>query len=70
MLVRQSGCARLVRVKQADDKEKIAAGHAYLAPPGYHLLIDEDGFFALSTDPPEATTESGMPMFITQLMRS
>lgn len=39
-------------VKQAEDKEPIAAGTIYIAPPSYHLLIESHGAFALSTDPP------------------
>jgi two-component system chemotaxis response regulator CheB len=34
----------------AEDKEVLAAGHVYLAPADYHLLI-EDESFALSTGP-------------------
>lgn len=38
-------------VREPDDKEVSIAGTAYLAPPGYHLLVDR-GTFALSTDAP------------------
>lgn len=31
------------------DKEKIQRGHVYVAPPGYHMLVDTDGSIALST---------------------
>lgn len=34
------------------DKEIILPGHVYLAPPNYHLLVDED-HFAFSLDAPE-----------------
>ena len=37
-------------VKEADDKEPLRPGTVYLAPAGYHLLIEEDGTFALSVD--------------------
>lgn len=47
----QSRCKRPVR--EAEDKDPIQAGHIYIAPPDYHLLID-DGFLALSTDEPVA----------------
>lgn len=43
-----SRCA--LRVKEADDKEVIKAGHIYFAPPNYHLLIEEDLSFSLSID--------------------
>jgi two-component system, chemotaxis family, protein-glutamate methylesterase/glutaminase len=39
-------------VKQAEDKEPIAAGTIYIAPPSYHLLIESHRAFALSADPP------------------
>lgn len=45
----QSHCA--LRVGQAEDKEEIIPGRVHLAPPDYHLLV-EDGRFALSTDEP------------------
>jgi two-component system chemotaxis response regulator CheB len=38
------------------DKEAILSGHVYLAPPGYHLLVERRGTsvpsFALSVDEP------------------
>ena len=39
-------------VKQAEDKEPVAPGTIYIAPPGYHLLIETTHAFALSVDPP------------------
>jgi two-component system chemotaxis response regulator CheB len=42
---------RLV-VMEADDKMQIEAGGVYIAPADYHLLIEEPGMLALSTDPP------------------
>ena len=41
-----------VPVKHAEDKEPIAAGTVYIAPAGYHLLIESHRAFALSLDPP------------------
>lgn len=41
-----------VPVKQAEDKEPIARGTVYFAPPGYHLLVESHRAFALSMDPP------------------
>ena len=38
-----------IPVRDAEDKDAILAGNAYLAPPDYHLLVEEDGF-ALSVD--------------------
>ncbi|MCP4697292.1 MAG: chemotaxis protein CheB [Gammaproteobacteria bacterium] len=39
-------------VKQADEKESIVPGRVYLAPPAYHLLIEEDRTFSLSLEGP------------------
>lgn len=38
-------------VVQVDDKDPIEPGRIYVAPPDYHLLVDED-HFALSTEGP------------------
>ncbi len=37
-------------VKEADEKEVIKSGTIYFAPPGYHLLIERDFTFSLSTE--------------------
>jgi two-component system chemotaxis response regulator CheB len=39
-----------IPVKEAEDKEPLQLGTAYLAPPGYHLLIEADKTFSLSVD--------------------
>lgn len=39
-----------ITVKEAEDKEMLIPGTAYVAPPGYHLLIEPDGSFSLSVD--------------------
>lgn len=41
-----NGCK--LNVKQADEKEEIRAGVVYVAPPNYHLLIEDDGTFSMS----------------------
>jgi two-component system chemotaxis response regulator CheB len=46
--VMQSKCK--IMVKQADEKENIASGFVYIAPPDYHLLIENDKTFSLSSD--------------------
>jgi two-component system, chemotaxis family, protein-glutamate methylesterase/glutaminase len=38
-------------VHEVEDKQSIWPGHVYLAPAGYHLLV-ESGYFSLSTDEP------------------
>lgn len=47
--VLQSRCS--IKIKQADEKEKIQGGMVYVAPPDYHLLIETDKTFSLSSDP-------------------
>ncbi len=39
-------------VKQANEKEKIANQIVYIAPPNYHLLIEQDRSFSLSIEGP------------------
>jgi two-component system chemotaxis response regulator CheB len=39
-----------IKIKQADEKEHIDAGFVYIAPPDYHLLIENDRTFSLSAD--------------------
>jgi len=41
-----------LKVKQADEKESITAGVVYIAPPNYHLLIEEDRSFSLTCEEP------------------
>lgn len=37
-------------VKEADEKEPVTPGNVYLAPPNYHLLVELDRTFSLSTE--------------------
>jgi len=39
-----------IRVKEADEKEQIIPGTAYMAPPNYHLLVEEDKSLSLSNE--------------------
>jgi two-component system, chemotaxis family, protein-glutamate methylesterase/glutaminase len=41
----------LLPVTEVEDKDKIEAGHIYIAPSNYHLLLEKNTL-ALSTDPP------------------
>lgn len=41
-----------IQVKQADEKERIEKGIVYVAPPDYHLLVEADRTFSLSSDEP------------------
>jgi len=38
-------------VEEAREREAPRGGHVYVAPSGYHLLVEADGRFALSVDP-------------------
>ncbi len=50
-LARHLGQISTVRVKEAEEKEAIRAGTVYIAPPGYHLLVEDDRTFSLSAEP-------------------
>ena len=41
-----------IRVKEAQENAAILPGTVYIAPAGYHLLIEDDKSFALSDEPP------------------
>lgn len=40
-----------LKIKEAEDKEPLRARTVYIAPAGYHLLIEPDYSFSLSVDP-------------------
>jgi two-component system chemotaxis response regulator CheB len=37
-------------VHEAEDKEPLEAGTVYVAPPGYHLLVEKDASLSLSSE--------------------
>lgn len=39
-----------IQVKQAEEKERLLPGVAYIAPPNYHLLVETDFTFSLSIE--------------------
>ncbi len=39
-----------LQVKEADEKEPIRPGHVYIAPPNFHLLVEENFTLSLSVD--------------------
>ncbi|MBN9120705.1 MAG: chemotaxis protein CheB [Planctomycetes bacterium] len=41
-----------VDVREADDKEPLAPGTVYFAPPDYHLLVEPDRRLSLSSEEP------------------
>jgi two-component system chemotaxis response regulator CheB len=42
--------ASAMQIKEAEEGERLAAGTVYIAPPNYHLLVEQDGTLSLSTD--------------------
>ncbi|RYG76849.1 MAG: chemotaxis protein CheB [Alphaproteobacteria bacterium] len=44
----QSRCR--IRIKEAEDKERLMPGTVYFAPSDYHLLVEHDRSLALSSD--------------------
>lgn len=41
-----------INVLEVEDKEPLAGGTAYFAPPNYHLLVETNGTLSLSSDEP------------------
>src|SRR6185436_6209221 len=41
-----------VPVREAQPHAPVRSGTVFFAPPGYHLLVEEDRSFSLSCDPP------------------
>lgn len=39
-----------VKLTEAEEKEPILSHHIYFAPAGYHLLVEDDSTFSLSTE--------------------
>lgn len=44
------GC--MLPIEEAVDKAQIEGGHIYIAPPGYHLLVEPERTMALCADDP------------------
>jgi two-component system chemotaxis response regulator CheB len=65
-----------LQVKEIDEKEPVLPGFVYTAPPGYHLLIEQDKSFALSMDAPvnfarpsvDVLFESAVPVYRDKLI--
>lgn len=49
-MVRHLDSLSKLKVKEADEKEKLEAGKAYVAPANYHLLVESDETLSLSVD--------------------
>ena len=56
-------------VCEADDKEWLSPRRVFLAPPGYHLLVDGDRF-ALSTEAPENNSRPSVDVVFESLAES
>jgi two-component system, chemotaxis family, protein-glutamate methylesterase/glutaminase len=52
LLVRVLSSRCAVPLMEAADKQPLSGGTVYIAPAGYHLLIEPGGTFALSLDEP------------------
>jgi two-component system, chemotaxis family, protein-glutamate methylesterase/glutaminase len=52
ILVQVLSCHTRLPVREAQDKEPAEPGTIFVAPPGYHLLVDRGPSFALSLDGP------------------
>ncbi|MCC2671503.1 MAG: cheB 2 [Armatimonadetes bacterium] len=52
LLAELLGARCRVKVKEAEDKERIEGGTVYFAPPDYHLLVEPDRSLSLSVDEP------------------
>ena len=42
-----------LNVKEAEEKEKILPGNVYIAPPNYHMLVEEDETLSLTVEAKE-----------------
>ena len=56
-------------VCEAEDKEQLSPKRVFLAPPGYHLLVDGDRF-ALSTEAPENNSRPSVDVLFESLAES
>jgi two-component system chemotaxis response regulator CheB len=50
LLVEVFGYHSKIRLREAEDKERVEAGVLYFAPPDYHLLFEDKSSFSLSVD--------------------
>lgn len=51
-LIESLNTSSLVTVKEADDKEELQQATVYIAPGGYHMLLEKDMSIGLNIDPP------------------
>ena len=53
-------------ISEPDDRAPLEAGRVYLAPAGYHLLVERDVFF-LSVDPPVSNARPSIDVLFDSL---
>jgi len=58
-----------LRVRDAEDKDRLVAGEVLVAPPDYHLLVDGDSV-ALSVDEPVAFSRPSIDVLLTSAAAS
>lgn len=58
------------RVVEIEDKMPIEKGCVYMAPPGYHVLIEREGIFALTQDDPENYSRPSIDVFFESVARA
>jgi two-component system chemotaxis response regulator CheB len=56
-------------IEEVEDKMPIMPGRVYLAPPGYHLLVEQD-YFALSTEGPVQYTRPAIDVLFESAART
>jgi len=57
------GAQSPIPLTEAQEKEKIENGHIYLAPPDYHLLVEKNHTFSLSTEDPVNFSRPSIDVF-------
>jgi two-component system chemotaxis response regulator CheB len=60
---------RTRKVVEVEDKMPIENGYVYMAPPGYHVLVERDGTFALTQDEPENYSRPSIDVFFNSVAR-
>lgn len=57
-------------VREAMDKDPLEPGRVYVAPPGYHLLVERGGTLALSQDAPVAYSRPSIDVLFESAARA
>lgn len=59
-----------IPVQEARDKQQIADANVYLAPAGYHLLVEDDRSFSLNCDPPHNYSRPSIDLLFTSAVHA